>query len=102
MGGGARRREGPARAVRRLGRRLGRLEAARGAAPRSAPRFDRSALSAEELLLLDDLAARCRPGEGPYPASDPHGLWALTDEELDALERLAARFDPAFAERAGA
>ena len=85
----------------RLGRRLGRLEAARGAAPTPVARSDLAGLLPEERTLLADLAARCRPGEGPYPGSDPHGLWALTDEDLEALERLAARYDPAAVGRAG-
>ena len=89
------------RTVRGLGRRLRRLAARSAAAPWPAARCDPAGLSPEDLRLLDDLAARCRPGEGPYPASDPHGLWALTADELAALDRLAARYDPAACAPAG-
>ena len=72
--------------------RLARLEAIyRRPAPAVPTTFDPTRLTVSERDELDRILARCRPGEGPYPRSDPRGLWALTDEELDRAAVLVHR-----------
>ena len=60
-------------------------------APADASAPDLGRLTAAERDELGQLVVRCRPGEGPYPGSDPRGLWALTDEELHRATVLVHR-----------
>ena len=73
-------------------RRLARLEAR---VPRPAPSqtstFDPKRLSLEEGYELDQLLSLLRPDEEPHPASDPYGLWALSDEELARCSALVRK-----------
>ena len=77
----------------RLARRVERVAALAGFRPPPAL-GDLGRLTAAERAELVTLEARCRPGEGPRPAADLHGLWALSAEDLDRLDRLAAKAAP--------
>ncbi len=72
---------------RRLDRIGGTLPAP---APPAAP-IDRTRLTDNEWSEMETIAARCRPGDGPYPSADRWGLWALSDTDLERLEVLTTK-----------